>query len=74
MIRELTVHAPALGIATACFVLASLLDSWDRARNRRRRHAQAAERHARPPAAQQDAAALAKQAIREGWTGPGGNR
>lgn len=74
MIRELAVHAPALGIAAGCFVLASLLDSWDRARNRRRRHAQAAERRARPTAAQQDAATLAEQAIREGWTAPGGSR
>ncbi|MBK3602402.1 hypothetical protein JHN62_12770 [Streptomyces sp. MBT54] len=59
---------PALGLAAVCFVLASLLDSWERSAARRR--AQQAERSARPGTAQQDAAAIAEQAVRETWQGP----
>ncbi|MGW1440309.1 hypothetical protein ACWD7M_34315 [Streptomyces griseus] len=64
MLLNLTAHAPALGLAAACFILASLLDAWDR---HRARHI---ERQARPGTADQDAAALAAQAIHENWTGP----
>ncbi|MFJ2438436.1 hypothetical protein ACIOWM_35035 [Streptomyces anulatus] len=64
MIHDLTAHAPALGLAAVCFLLASLLDAWD---HRRRRHV---ERRARTGTAQQDAAAIAAQAIREDWKGP----
>ncbi|WP_406143257.1 hypothetical protein [Streptomyces anulatus] len=69
MLYALTAHAPALGLAAACFVLAALLDSWDRG-TARRHQAQHAERRARAGTAQQDAAAIAAQAIRENWQGP----
>lgn len=54
-------------------VLAALLASWGR--SDRRRAARAAEIAARPHSnrvgtAEQDAAAIAHQAIREGWTEP----
>ncbi|MBK3555681.1 hypothetical protein JHN55_03790 [Streptomyces sp. MBT56] len=68
MLLDITAHAPALGLAAVCFVLASLLDSWERSAARRR--AQQAERSARPGTAQQDAAAIAEQAVRETWQGP----
>ncbi|MFE3386341.1 hypothetical protein [Streptomyces anulatus] len=69
MLYALTAHAPALGLAAACFVLAALLDSWDRSVVRRHQ-AQHAERRARAGTAQQDAAAIAAQAIRENWQDP----
>ena len=69
MLLNLTAHAPALGLATACFILASLLDAWSRNTARRNR-AQAAERRARTGTAQQDSAAIAAQSIREDWKGP----
>ncbi|MFJ6810625.1 hypothetical protein ACIQRK_32255 [Streptomyces anulatus] len=64
MIHDLTAHAPVLGLAAVCFLLASLLDAWD---HRRRRHI---ERRTRPGTAEQDAAAIAAQAIRENWKDP----
>lgn len=68
----LAAHAEELTLCAAGVVLALVLEGGHRTgQRRRRRHAaRIALLRARAGTAQQDAAAIAAQAVREGWTDP----
>ena len=64
----LAAHAEDLALCAAVVVLALVIEGWSR--HARRSAARAALLHARAGTPEQDAAAIAAQAIREGWTNP----
>ena len=65
---RLAAHAEELALCAAGVVLALVIEGWSR--HARRSAARAALLHTRAGPPEQDAAAIAAQAIREGWTDP----